>query len=295
MQASMWNKLFRAEWRKIAGNRWATGCMIWIFPALAVLGIALGLLAAALSSDFQTSLNDGPAMWTEMAVIAWLIPINPLGRLLLIGFTAVLFAGEYQWNTWKVIVPRSQRVPLILVKFFAVAVFVVFAFALMSILLTAGIGLVSAVVGASYGPDLNGDVLRDFAEDYSLNMLAAFLTTILAAGFAALAAMITRSILGSAVIGIVVTIGENFLVLPLSLIAGLLNADIFQHLFRFTPGYNLNRLMAYLFGEIPEGLELQSSKIINDTQLFSEAVLAVWVVGLVTLTAYLFQRQDVTN
>jgi ABC-2 type transport system permease protein len=116
MQSSgMWSRLFRAEWRKITGNRWATGCMIWIVPALAVLGIALGLLTAVLSSDFQTSLNDGPATWTQMAVIAWLIPINPLGRLLLIGFTAVLFAGEYQWNTWKVIVPRSQRVPLILV------------------------------------------------------------------------------------------------------------------------------------------------------------------------------------
>jgi ABC-2 type transport system permease protein len=295
MRVSMWDKLFRAEWRKIVGNRWATGCMIWIFPALALLGIALGLLAAVLSSDFQTSLKDGPATWTETAVIAWLIPINPLGRLLLIGFTAVLFAGEYQWNTWKVIVPRSQRVPLILVKFFAVAVFVVFAFILMSIFLTVGIGLVSWVVGASYGPDVNSDVLRDFAKDYSLNMLAAFLTTIIAAGFAALAAMITRSILGSAVIGIVVTIGENLLSVPLSLIAGLLNADIFQHVYRFLPGYNLNRLMAYLFGEVPEGFELQSGKLINDSQLFSEGVLVVWVVGLVVLTAYLFQRQDITN
>ena len=291
----MWSRLFRAEWRKISGNRWATGCMIWIFPALAVLGTALGLLAAVLSSDFQTSLNDGPATWTEMAVIAWLIPMNLLGRLLLVGFTAVIFAGEYQWNTWKAIVPRSQRVPLILVKFFAVAVFVVLAFILMSILLTVGMGLVSWVAGASYGPAINGDVLRDFAEDYSLNMLAAFLTTIIAAGVAALAAMITRSILGSTVIGIVVTIGENLLILPLWFIGGLLKVDFFEHLFRFTPGYNLNRLLTFLFGEVPEEFELQSGKIIHDTQLFSEAVLVVWVVGLVALTAYLFQRQDVTN
>jgi ABC-2 type transport system permease protein len=147
----MWFRLFRAEWLKIIGHRWVTGCMIWVWPALAVLGTAFGLLAAVLSSDFQTSLNDGPATWTEIAVIAWLIPINPLGRLLLIGFTAVLFAGEYQWNTWKVIVPRSQRVPLILVKFFAVALFVVLAFTLMSIVLTIGMGLVSLVAGASYG------------------------------------------------------------------------------------------------------------------------------------------------
>jgi ABC-type transport system involved in multi-copper enzyme maturation permease subunit len=291
----MWHRLFRAEWRKIIGHRWATGCMIWVFPGIAVLIGVFGVLAAALSSDLQTSLIEEPARWTDAALSAWAIPTNVLGRLLLVGFTAVIFAGEYQWNTWKVIVPRTQRVPLILVKFFTVAVFVVLAFALMSLLLTVGIGLISAVAGASYGPDINREVLRDFAKDYGVSMFAAFVTTVIAAGIAALAATITRSILGSAVIGIVVTIGENLLILPLWFLAGLLDADFFQHIYRYTPGYNLNRLIAYMFGEVPEELELQSGALINDTQLFSVMVLAVWMVGLVSLTAYLFQRQDVTN
>jgi hypothetical protein len=32
-----------------------------------------------------------------------------------------------------------------------------------------------------------------------------------------------------------------------------------------------------------------------DSQLFSEVVLVCWVIGLISLTAYLFQRQDITN
>ena len=291
----MWIKLFRAEWYKIKGNRWATGCMIWIFPILAVLGSILALIGAALSSSFREGISTQPYTWTDAALTPWFIPNNPLGLGLLLGFTAILFAGEYQWNTWKAIVPRSRRVPLILVKFITVALFILFAFTLMSILLTIGMGLVHLVAGATYGPTIDGDVLADFAEDYALRMLFASISTIIAAGFASLAAMITRSILGSVITGIVVMIGQTMLVLPLALLSWLLDTDFFVHLYRFLPNTNLFNLMAYLYGDTPEGLEFPSGKIVIDSQLFSETVLVCWVVGLVALTAYLFQRQDITN
>jgi ABC-2 type transport system permease protein len=291
----MWVKLFRAEWHKIVGNRWATGCMIWVFPALAVLVTILALLAAAFSSSFRAGMSGEPALWTDVAIMPWLIPNNPLGRGLLLGFTAVLFAGEYQWNTWKAIVPRTRRVPLILVKFLAVALFVVFAFVLMSLLLTFGLGLVSIATGASYGPSLASDVLAEFAKDYGLQMLYAFMSTIIAAGYASLAAMITRSILGSAITAILVSIGETMLFVPLYLIAQLLGTESVLHLYRFIPSYNLLNLFTWLNGDTPGGFELPSGQIIVDNQLFAEVVLACWVIGLVTLTAYLFQRQDITN
>jgi ABC-2 type transport system permease protein len=291
----MWVRLFRAEWRKIIGHRWATGCMIWVWPGLAVLGTVFALLVAALSSSFRAGVGEEPALWTDVATLPWQIPNNILGRALLLGFTAVLFAGEYQWNTWKVIVPRSRRVPLILVKFFTVALFIVFAFTLMSILLTLGIGLVHVVAGATYGPTLEGDVLRDFVKDYGLQMSFAFMSTIIAAGYAALAAMVTRSILGSVAFSIVVAVGETMLIFPLWLIGNLLDTDSVLHIYRFLPGFNLINLFAYLDGYTPEGLEFPSGKVIVDSQLFSEVVLVCWVVGLVAFTATLFQRQDVTN
>ena len=39
----------------------------------------------------------------------------------------------------------------------------------------------------------------------------------------------------------------------------------------------------------------QSGEVIVDSLLFSEVVLLGWVVGLIALTAYLFQRQDINN
>jgi hypothetical protein len=36
--------MFRAEWLKIAGNRWVAGCLVWIFP----IGAAVLVVVAAL-------------------------------------------------------------------------------------------------------------------------------------------------------------------------------------------------------------------------------------------------------
>lgn len=293
----MWVKLFRAEWRKITGNRWVTGCMIWIFPILGVLATALMILGLALSSSFRNGILEEPALWTDVMILPWGIPTNPVGRGILLGFTAVLFAGEYQWNTWKVIVPRSRRVPLILTKFFTVAVFIIFAFTLMSLLLTAGVGLVSALAGASYGPDLNSEALSQFAEDYGLQMANAFIATMVAACYAALIAMVTRSILASAIVAIAITIIETALILPLWVLAEWLQRDFFLHIYRFLPNYNLNNMFSWLANDVPpEGMELPvSGDMIVDSLEFSVVMLVIWVVGLVTLTAYLFQRQDITN
>jgi hypothetical protein len=138
-------------------------------------------------------------------------------------------------------------------------------------------------------------VLRDFAKDYGLHEFSLLITTIMAAGYAALAAMITRSILGSVVIGFIVSIAETMLLLPLSLIGDLLNTDSVVHIYRFLPWYNRANLFDWAFDNEPAAFEMPSGKMIADTQLFSEVVLVCWVVGLIALTAYLFQRQDITN
>jgi ABC-2 type transport system permease protein len=291
----MWVRLFRAEWHKIVGNRWVSGCMIWVFPALALLVTAFALLAALFSTSFREGLNAEPFQWTDIATLPWFIPNNPLGLGLLIGFTAVLFAGEYQWNTWKSIIPRSSRVPLIITKFITVSVFVVFAFILMSILLTIGMGLVSLIAKAPYGPALNAEVLKQFGRDYGLQMLEAFLTTVIAAGYASLVAMITRSILGSVITSIIIAVGQTLLAFPLYFMSGWLDTNIFIHIYRFLPSYNLLNLFAWLVGDQATGLETPSGGLITDSLLFSEIVLVCWVIGLVTLTAYLFHRQDITN
>jgi hypothetical protein len=293
------NDLFRAEWLKIAGNRWVAGCLVWIFPLLAMILITiLALVLAVLPSARDSFDEDGPSLWTDQAIGVWNIPNNPIGRLILLGFTGVVFAGEYQWQTWKNIVPRNRRWALILVKFAALGAFVVLAFVLMSILWTVGWGLLTQIAGSTYGPTISQSVLADFAGDYALAAGLAFTSTLIAAGYAALAGMLTRSILGGVLVGFGLTFFENLSIVGLILIGYFLDFPRVVHLYRLTPAYNLVNVASWINDNQASGMDVEVgskiSYVFSDGLAFSVTVLAVWVIGLIGLTAYLFQKQDIT-
>jgi ABC-2 type transport system permease protein len=291
--------LFRAEWTKIVGNRWVAGCLVWVFPVGAVAFVLVIGLIMALSSTAREGFFEAPMQWTEQAVAVWSIPNNPLGRLVLLGFTAVVFAGEYQWPTWQNVVPRNRRSLLILIKFLALGAFIVLAFVLMSILWTLGVGLLSQIADVPYGPSLDGDVLADFAGDYALAAALAFTSTLIAAGYAALAGMLTRSILGGVLVGFAVTFLENLSIAGLALIGYLLDIPRIVHLYRLTPGYNLLNVASWINDDKAMEMTIdvgdKASYAVTDSLTFSIFVLAAWVVGLIGLTIYLFRRQDITS
>ncbi|WP_119072425.1 ABC transporter permease [Aggregatilinea lenta] len=291
--------LFRAEWAKINGNRWVAGCLIWVFPVGAVgLMVLLGVIMAFSSGARESFVSDN-AQWTDMLVGAWQIPNEMLGRVLLLGFTAVIFAGEYQWNTWKNIVPRSRRLALIAIKFVTLGVFVVFAFVILSILLTVGWGILTWIAGGTYGPHVTESVVRDVAGDYLRSAGLAFISTLIAAGYAALAGMLTRSILGGILVSVGLTIGEAASAVGLVLIAFFLDAPSVVKLYRFAPTYNLLNVNEWIVNHKAAPFDMQYGDnqhiILSSSMEFSLLVLAVWIVGLIALTAYWFQRQDITS
>lgn len=291
--------LFHAEWSKIAGHRWLTGCLIWVFPVGAVAFTVVLSIILALSDSARASFAADTMTWTETLVGAWSFLNNPLGRLLLIGFTAVMFAGEYQWQTWKNLIPRNRRVALILIKFLALSAFVVVAFALMSVLLAAGMGLLRAIAGAPYGPEVTASVVRATASDYARSAGLGFLSTLIAAGYAALAGMLTRSILGGVLVAYGLTIAESLSLVALILVAYFLDFRDVVHAYRLTPGYNLLNLDAWFrTGEsAPFEVAFSSNEmlVVHDSAEFSALVIAVWVIGLIGLTVYLFRHQDITS
>jgi ABC-2 type transport system permease protein len=292
--------LFRAEWLKIAGNRWVAGCLVWIFPMAAVAFLVVAALVLSLSSDAREGLRqDESPPWTENAIGVWNVPNNPIGRLILLGFTAVVFAGEYQWQTWKNVVPRNRRVALIVIKFLALGVFVVVAFLLMSIIWTLGWGVLCQIAGVSYGPRITGDVLSDFAGDYALAAALAFTSTIIAAGYAALAAMLTRSILGGVLVGFALTFAESLSIVAFIFIGYFLDIPRIVHLYQLTPGYNLLNVASWINDHVAANMDVEvgskATYIFSDSLTFSIVVLAVWVGGLIALTAFLFRRQDITS
>ena len=70
------------------------------------------------------------AGWIETSVDFWNVPAHPFGRYLLGAFVAVVFAGEYGWNTWKLIVPHRARNSLIAAKYVVALALLACGFAL---------------------------------------------------------------------------------------------------------------------------------------------------------------------
>ncbi|MCB8922527.1 MAG: hypothetical protein H6662_13155 [Ardenticatenaceae bacterium] len=289
-------ELLRAEWQKTVGNRWVTGLLLWIFP---IGGLALAVLLPILTlllPPLRQGLSGRQLEWTTVMINTWQFPNNPLGRIFLLGLTAVSFAGEYQWQTWKNIVPRQRRVPILASKFIILAILILFAFALLSIFLAIGEGLRALVGNASFGPALTADTLQTFLRSYTLSASITFLNVMITAIYAALAAILTRTILGGVMVGIAISILEPSLLLLLLALRGLFDKVEIIHLYRFTPIYNIGNLTSWVESNGPTQtlVYMLGNDTPADSVQFSLIVLAAWVTIGVTLLLLWFRRQDIT-
>jgi hypothetical protein len=292
--------LFQAEWQKAVGNRWVTGFLVWIFPVGMLSFIVFSSIAMLLSSSFREGFAQGITSWTDSMVNVWAFVTNPFGRMFLIGFMAVTFAGEYQWQTWKNIVPRSGRASLILMKFVVVTLIFLLTFILVSIILGVGQGIQAQIADVPYGPAFSLDVGLDFLQNYLLQMGLTTLSVMISGIIAVLAAMMMRSILGGALVGIGIAIVE-----PVSLgvfigLAGLFDSVFFLNLYRFTPFYNIENISSWIrydSGTIYLSFPFEYLEAVApiDSILFSTTVLLAWVIGGIGLILYLFNRQDITS
>jgi ABC-type transport system involved in multi-copper enzyme maturation permease subunit len=228
-------------------------------------------------------------LWNRLVPEIWNLPNSWLGRMLLVGFAAFVFAGEYQWRTWKNIVPRSRRIALILTKFVVIGALVALAFLSALAILSLGTGLAIGLAGGKL-TSLPVDRLAGLAADSALLAVVTLLSTTIAAGFAALAGIGTHSILGGVLIGLGATGGEQFLLMALGQVAIWLNNLRLLELIRFTSTYNVANLMSW----ISDGSSTTMLfGLASDSLAFSLVVLAAWVLALIAMAVVLFQRQDI--
>ena len=224
--------VLRAELQKMVGNRWTTGFLIWIFPVGALGFVGLMSLLALLIPSFRD--NIYPSLWTDNFLVPWGFINNLFGRMFLLGFTAVTFAGEYQWGTWKNIVPRQRRGLLIMAKFIVLGVLILIAFSLMSLIFGFGYGILTRIADITYGPEVTGQVVREFLSDYALQATLTFVSVIIASIYAALSALLMRSILGGIMVGVGISMVEPLIFGANLWLARLFDSVFFLHLGRFS-------------------------------------------------------------
>src|SRR5262245_24707400 len=108
----------RSEILKLTKNRWS---MFWAFGFVPLFTLVIGLLF----ETFVRTTGNGPLANVTSPMNATLDGLSAFNNSFLqifpIAGAAILFAGEYRWETWRAILPRNQRSAILVAKMLAFA------------------------------------------------------------------------------------------------------------------------------------------------------------------------------
>ncbi len=290
--------LLRAEWKKTIWNYVLTGFLVWGYPVGVAGFFAVMLIGGVFSRDWLAGmLRTGNPLWTENALGGWGIllafPFTILTRLLPLSFMAAVFAGEYQSGMWKYLIPRTRRSFLILSKIAVLIGLMAIAFVATSALIVAGQAVGRAWMGFNYGPALTGEVVSNFLVRYGQTVLLGVLALIILAAIAALAAILTRSVLGSLLVVFLFSTLDSLSMYILLLMSRIFSAPGLAPLYRFTPQCSLDNAQSWFATNAPLRLPFESYPTGPDLG-FSLVMLVIWAAVLTALAAAAFERQDIT-
>ena len=274
-----------AEAAKLLRHR-ATWFLVWIYP----IGITIVFFLAAGEAFFSPD-PPKPALaaskWIEQTTIVWLVPA--FATVMIGAYAALVFAGEYSWNTWKLVVPHQARWKLIAAKYVTLFGLLFLAFMLTAVLTTFYTWAENKVDGQ---PISDAVTMKALVEAHWLQALAALAPLLWTLAYTSLAAVLTRSMLAALTISLVIDGVEGIF----GQVAGELSKyapNLVIPLYQALPGYHLNNLENW----IVEGAALQR-KFPNGTIMelpwtSSLAVAAAWIFGIGAVTLMRFQKQDI--
>lgn len=278
----------RSEAYRLTRNRTVLSWSL-IFVPVIVLAAAIG--GAFFDARVERMADQLPPQVTaaNSALDIGTILISSAGQLanpallafLLIG-AATIFAGDYRWETWRLITARNSRINLIMGK--AGAVKLMTLTGLLLFLLAALIGAVAKglILDRSLSFDFGGQEARDFA----LLFLLGYVRVIQFLLLSLLAATLTRSQLAALFVPLVVGVAQGLLVTATPIL-GWSPVD-WQTLLLF-PGAAYETLKAVILGGVPAAV------LAEGVVWRAVASLALWSFIPFGLSLWWFSRQDLSK
>ena len=278
----------RAEAAKI-GRHKATWGLVWIYPI--VLTGVIGLIVVMTLVNGGDAVEKAPplAEWLDDASAFWGAPRQTVVRMLIAAYVAVVFAGEYSWNTWKLIVPHRARWGLLAAKYALVLILFSIAFALASVLFTVGVWTDDVMSG---DPMPGGITFAGLAGAHGTAALGAIAPVLVTIGYASLAAIVTRSMIGALIVSIVMIAVESLIGSFAPLLAVYMPSAMWA-LAHFLPGYHLANLAGWIESGEAQAMPFPNGAVLALGWTTSLAVAAAWIAGLTGAAFALFGRQDI--
>ncbi|MHA4838194.1 ABC transporter permease subunit [Sphingopyxis sp. MSC1_008] len=274
-----------AEALKLRGHR-ATWLMVLIYPIVFLLFVLVQLVTD-MTGTAGGAQAPTAALWIEQSHLVWGAPLSSGGRFLIAGFAAVVFAGEYGWNTWKLVIPARARWQLLAAKWIATIILLLAAFAAADLL-----GLLGSVLRPlAGGPAIPAGVsLSDVAQAHAAAAAHAVLPILYTVVLAGLLAVLTSSILATAGLSVATILLEQ-LFPSIAFFAYGYAPALTPALAQLLPFYHVTNLVAWAGGS-GATIPLGANATIAAPQIVSLAALLGWTAACGALTIYRFGRQD---
>ena len=275
-----------AEALKLSRHK-ATWFLVWIYPVGLLVLLLLGM-AIDMAQPTAPSQPASAAKWISETAFIWLVPTAGFGRYLIAAYLAVAIAGEYSWNTWKLIVPHRSRAQLLAAKLVVVTGLLYLAFLAAAVVT---VTMVWAWDVATGDPIPTGVTLAAIIEAHALaaaNSLPPFLYTL---AFASVAAVLTRSMIATLVIALFVTAESTFVLIAPFLYGRM--PGLISTMVHVLPGYHLHNLQSWITEGSASVAPLAQGVGVALPWQSSAAALAAWTLALGALAFVAFRRQDI--
>lgn len=275
-----------AEALKMRRHR-GTWLMVWIYP----IAISLIALASLIYYQFAPASPSGDpqsaAAWIDDSAMFWRAPGSAPGRILIAGFVALLFAGEYSWNTWKLIIPARRRWQLVGAKWAVAVSFVFVAFVVTDLIV-----LAREWVRTLQGSEMpQGVTVPSVLVAHAHAAAHALFPISYITAFAAMFAVLTRSILATIIISIGLVIIEGMLgVLGVFFYARA--PDITRFLIEALPPYHIQNLIVWATTDSGLICPLGPGASVALGWMTSVIVSFAWIGLAMAITLLHFLRQD---
>lgn len=257
----------RAEGFRLSKNRTA---LFWSLLFVPIISLAIGALTnfvlkgsetkilgdEKMPPELKAALGRGTLDMADALVTAAGNLANPLVLLFVLIGAATLYAGDYRWETWRLISARNSRVNLLLAKLTVVALLALAAMGFMLLGSVLENLIKAAVFERTLTFALTGEAAGRFIGFFGLS----WLRIIQFAMMGMLAAVVTRSLLAALFVPLVVGVAQFFTpqmlgpmgVMPDAWLSMLVN-----------PGASIDAIQAVIAGgevagALPDGLVLKA-------------------------------------
>jgi ABC-2 type transport system permease protein len=250
------------------------GTLFWGVLFSPIAGLVMGVGGELFARGMMKGMPPIPVDLVGRMVKALAGGASPVvGLFVLILSTAVL-AGDYRWETWRLLTPRNGRANLLLAKLATVAGAVAVSLVLYALAAALG-GLFSALTSGAPLVAYRGSAATDLLGTFAVS----WLQLMVLAALAAVVGVTTRSTMGALIVGLVLAVVQ-------SIVASQLHEPSLKAL--AIPAFS---------GDLLKTAILTPRSVVDTPAPWGLALafLLAWLAGLTAAALALFQRQDLTR